>query len=70
VVAGPPEKIIYAALDALKAGGNDGVIGYGGGSSMDTAKLIALMAKSGDTLADIYGVGNAKGGFWGHSVLM
>jgi hypothetical protein len=37
---------------------------------MDTAKLIALMAKSGDTLADIYGVGNAKGGFWGHSVLM
>jgi alcohol dehydrogenase len=61
VVADPPEKIIYAALDVLKAGGNDGVIGYGGGSSMDTAKLIALMAKSGETLADIYGVGNAKG---------
>ena len=61
VVADPPEKVIYAALDVLKTGGNDGVIGYGGGSSMDTAKLIALMAKSGETLADIYGVGNAKG---------
>lgn len=61
VVADPPEAIIYKALDVLKAGGNDGVIGFGGGSSMDTAKLVALMAKSGETLDDIYGVGNAKG---------
>jgi alcohol dehydrogenase len=61
VVADPPEAVIYAALEVLKAGGNDGVIGFGGGSSMDTAKLIALMAKSGETLEDIYGVGNAKG---------
>lgn len=61
VVADPPEAIIYAALEVLKANGNDGVIGFGGGSSMDTAKLIALMAKSGEKLADIYGVGNAKG---------
>jgi alcohol dehydrogenase len=61
VVADPPEAIIYTALDVLKAGGNDGVIGFGGGSSMDTAKLVALMAKSGETLEDIYGVGNAKG---------
>ncbi|MFT7389521.1 MAG: alcohol dehydrogenase class IV [Candidatus Endobugula sp.] len=61
VKADPPEAVIYAALDVLKAGGNDGVIGFGGGSSMDTAKLIALMAKSGEKLDDIYGVGNAKG---------
>jgi alcohol dehydrogenase len=61
VKADPPEAVIYAALDVLKAGGNDGVIGFGGGSSMDTAKLIALMAKSGEKLEDIYGVGNAKG---------
>ncbi len=61
VVADPPESVVYSALDVLKAGGNDGVIGYGGGSSMDTAKLIALMAKSGETLEEIYGVGNAKG---------
>jgi alcohol dehydrogenase len=61
VVADPPEAVIYSALEVLKAGGNDGVIGFGGGSSMDTAKLIALMAKSGESLEDIYGVGNAKG---------
>ncbi len=61
VVADPPESVVYAALEVLKAGGNDGVIGFGGGSSMDTAKLIALMAKSGESLDDIYGVGNAKG---------
>lgn len=61
VVADPPEAIIYAALKTLQEGGNDGVIGFGGGSSMDTAKLIALMAKSGETLDQIYGVGNAKG---------
>jgi alcohol dehydrogenase class IV len=61
VVADPPEAIIYKALEVLNAGGNDGVIGFGGGSSMDTAKLVALMAKSGETLDDIYGVGNAKG---------
>ena len=61
VVADPPESVVYEALDALKSGENDGVIGFGGGSSMDTAKLIALMAKSGETLDEIYGVGNAKG---------
>ena len=61
VVADPPESVVYAALDVLKAGGNDGVIGFGGGSSMDTAKLIALMAKTGAKLDEIYGVGVAKG---------
>ena len=61
VVADPPEAIIYEALDVLKENHNDGVIGFGGGSSMDTAKLIALMAKTGAKLSDIYGVGVAKG---------
>ena len=61
VVADPPESVVYEALAILKANGNDGVIGFGGGSSMDTAKLIALLAKSGGKLDDIYGVGVAKG---------
>ncbi len=61
VVADPPESVVYAALEILKQDQNDGVIGFGGGSSMDTAKLIALMAKSGEKLDEIYGVGNAKG---------
>jgi len=61
VVADPPESVVYEALEVLNANGNDGVIGFGGGSSMDTAKLIALLAKSGGKLEDIYGVGVAKG---------
>ncbi|MEO0442985.1 MAG: iron-containing alcohol dehydrogenase [Pseudomonadota bacterium] len=61
VVADPPESIVYDALEVLKAGGNDGVIGFGGGSSMDTAKLIALISNTGDKLEDIYGVGVAQG---------
>jgi len=61
VVADPPESVVYAALEVLKEGGNDGVIGFGGGSSMDTAKLIALMASTGAKLDDIYGVGVAEG---------
>jgi len=47
VIADPPESVVYDALDVLKEGKNDGVIGFGGGSSMDTAKLIALLANTG-----------------------
>jgi alcohol dehydrogenase class IV len=37
------------------------VIGFGGGSSIDVAKLVALIARSGENLSEIYGVGAAKG---------
>lgn len=59
VVADPPEDIVLRC--AAMATDKDGVIGFGGGSSMDVAKLAALLAKSGETLAAIYGVGLAKG---------
>jgi len=61
IVADPQESIVLAALEKAKSDNIDGVIGFGGGSSMDTAKLVALMAKSGETLAEIYGVEQAKG---------
>lgn len=61
IVADPPEHIIYQALEAARSHGADGVIGYGGGSSLDSAKLIALMLASGERLNDIYGVEQAKG---------
>lgn len=61
IVADPPVETIMAALEAAKAHGADGIIGFGGGSSMDAAKLVALIAKSGEKLEDIYGVGMAKG---------
>ncbi len=38
-----------------------GIVGFGGGSSMDLAKLAALIAGSGENLDDAWGVGYAKG---------
>lgn len=61
IVADPPESIILAALELAKTEQVDGIIGFGGGSSMDSAKLVALMARSGEKLADIYGVEQVKG---------
>ncbi len=61
VVADPPEHLVADAVAMAKTEGCDLVVGFGGGSSMDVAKLIALMLKSPQELADIYGVGLAKG---------
>src|SRR5690606_13994652 len=38
-----------------------GVVGFGGGSSMDIAKLAALLAGSGEDLDEAWGVAQAKG---------
>lgn len=61
VAADPPEANVLAARDAALAHGATGVLAIGGGSPMDVAKLAALLARSRESLADIYGVGNAKG---------
>ena len=61
VVADPPEAIVTAALEQALAEDVDGVIGFGGGSSMDTAKLVALLARSGEKLEQVYGVEQASG---------
>jgi alcohol dehydrogenase class IV len=61
VVADPPESVIVAAASAAIEHRATGVLAIGGGSPMDVAKLAALLARSGEKLADIYGVGNAKG---------
>ncbi|WP_237044047.1 iron-containing alcohol dehydrogenase [Aquipseudomonas alcaligenes] len=60
VIADPPEAIV---LNAVERAGANLVVGFGGGSSMDVAKLVALLAHPGcqQALQDIYGVGNAKG---------
>ncbi|MCM0614189.1 iron-containing alcohol dehydrogenase [Marinobacter sediminum] len=61
VVADPPVAVVEAALAEARAANIDGVIGFGGGSSMDVAKLIALLIGGGENLEDVYGVGQAKG---------
>lgn len=61
VVADPPESVVEQALKVARDAGCDGVIGFGGGSTMDTAKLVALLISGEQTLQQVYGVGNAKG---------
>lgn len=63
VVADPPEAILLAAVAQAKALKAQLIIGFGGGSSMDVAKLVALLAHPdcNQALAQLYGVGNARG---------
>lgn len=61
VVADPPEHIVLSAVAYAIENQIDGVIGFGGGSSLDTAKLVALLANSDEQLADIYGVDAIRG---------
>ena len=61
VVADPPEEIVVKGADAIKAFDAGLVIGFGGGSPMDTAKVIAHLAGSDQPLESLYGVGLAKG---------
>ena len=61
VVADPPEAVVMAAVDFAKAHHIDLVIGLGGGSSMDVAKLVAVLAGSDQPISQIYGIGNVTG---------
>ncbi len=63
VLADPPESIVLEAADQARRMAAQLVIGFGGGSSMDVAKLVALLAHPLATqgLKDVFGVGNARG---------
>ncbi|MBN3755604.1 iron-containing alcohol dehydrogenase [Paraburkholderia sp. Tr-20389] len=61
VVADPPERVVLEATERARASGAEVVIGLGGGSSMDVAKLIAVLAPGKQSLADIYGVQKVTG---------
>jgi len=57
IVEDPPETIVRELIEFCKTNDADGVVGVGGGSSMDAAKLAAFMC--GDTkqeINEIYGV--------------
>ncbi|TNE61301.1 MAG: iron-containing alcohol dehydrogenase [Alphaproteobacteria bacterium] len=62
VEADPSERVVRAATDAAKAHEADLVVGFGGGSSMDVAKLVAVLLKGQQDLSDIYGVDQIDGG--------
>ena len=61
VKADPPESIVNLCAQIATDCKAQGVIGLGGGSSLDVAKLAALLATGNESLKDAYGVGNAKG---------
>lgn len=61
VVADPPDHVVLAAAEKARTHGAELVVGLGGGSSMDVAKLIALLLGSDQPLEEMYGIGNVKG---------
>src|SRR3954467_6292099 len=61
VVADPPARVVEAAVALAQEKQVEAVVSIGGGSALDTAKLVAYLARSDDRLDDIYGVGLAKG---------
>lgn len=62
VQADPAEHIILDAVSYAKREQVDVVIGFGGGSSMDVAKVIAILAdpQQQQNIQDLYGVNNAQ----------
>jgi len=63
VQADPPEHVVLEAADFAKQENVDIVISFGGGSSMDVAKLIAILSHPAQhqSLSDLYGVNQATG---------
>ncbi|MEM8659610.1 MAG: iron-containing alcohol dehydrogenase [Pseudomonadota bacterium] len=57
----PPEATVLDAAELGRSNGIDGVIAVGGGSSMDVAKVVAVLLGGTQEVSELYGVGNAKG---------
>ncbi|MDB9734850.1 iron-containing alcohol dehydrogenase [Porticoccaceae bacterium] len=62
VVADPPESVVMDAVAKARDFKCDSVIGFGGGSSMDVAKLLAVLINGKQLLPDLYGVDKVTGG--------
>ena len=61
VVPDPPVAMVMQAVKEARKAGVDGVVSVGGGSSLDTAKLIAVLANSDQPIEEMYGIGLVKG---------
>jgi alcohol dehydrogenase len=57
----PPEATVLAAAELGREREVDGVIAVGGGSSMDVAKVVAVLLGGHQPLAELYGVGMVTG---------
>lgn len=61
VEADPPIAVVDAAVAAARNFNADGIVGLGGGSSLDTAKVVAAAAATGQPVADMIGVDRVLG---------
>ncbi|WGL15070.1 iron-containing alcohol dehydrogenase [Microbulbifer bruguierae] len=63
VEADPKSATVEAAVHAARALGAELIVGFGGGSSMDVAKVVAVLAHPDcrQSLDELYGVGNVRG---------
>lgn len=61
VVADPPEAVLMECVTQGRAAGVDIVLGLGGGSSLDVAKLAAVLVGSSQPLEAMYGIGKVEG---------
>jgi len=57
----PPGEVVVAAAAAARAFAPDCVVGLGGGSNLDTAKLVALLLTHGGELGDFVGDSRVPG---------
>ncbi|RKP44982.1 iron-containing alcohol dehydrogenase [Pararobbsia silviterrae] len=60
VVADPPEHVVLEATRRAREAEVEVVLGLGGGSSMDVAKLLAVLLATDQPLKDMYGVGKVR----------
>ena len=58
----PPEQTVLDAVVLGREQDVDGVLAVGGGSSMDVAKVVAVLLGGDQPLADLYGVDQVSGG--------
>lgn len=58
----PKESMVLDAVVLATNNNVDCVVGLGGGSVLDVAKVTAVMSKTKCVLGDIYGIGQIKGG--------
>jgi alcohol dehydrogenase len=61
VQADPPDHVVMSAVEKACAFGAEVVVGLGGGSSMDVAKLVAVLSGSPQELSTMYGIDQVVG---------
>ncbi len=57
----PPEATVLAAAELARVQQVDGLIAVGGGSSMDVAKVVAVLVGGSQQLSELYGVAQVAG---------